>query len=120
MTAGVRLIKERQASVTPEPFSPTGREPRKAGVVSTVRKMIGKSACKRSVRVGDTQICALTEEDIPRGIPASGKKERGFPKRSSTVVAKQRVRSKEAVLILAMMDRIVRAVETRANLAFAV
>ena len=45
---------------------------------------------------------------------------RGFPKRSSTVVAKQRVRSKEAVLILAMMDRIVRAVETRANLAFAV
>ena len=120
MTAHTRLIKEHQASVTPEPSSPTGREPRKAGVVSTVRKMIGKSACKRSVRVGDTQICALTEEDIPRGIPASGKKERGFPKRSSTVVAKQRVRSKEAVLILAMMDRIVRAVETRANLAFAV
>ena len=115
----IRLIKERQASVTPEPFSPTGREPRKAGVVSTIGKMIGKSACNRSVRVGDTQIGALTEEDTPRGIPASGKKERGFPKRSSTVVAKQGVRS-EAVLILAMMDRIVRAVETRANLAFAV
>ena len=45
---------------------------------------------------------------------------RGFPKRSSTIVAKQGVRSKEAVLIPAMMDRIVRAVETRANLAFAV
>lgn len=111
---------ELQASVTPKPFSSPGREPRKAGVVSTIGKEIGNPACKRSIRVGDMQKCALTQEDTPGGIPANGKKDRGFLNRSSTIVAKQGVRWKEAVLIPALMDRIVRAVATRSNLAFAV
>lgn len=75
--------------------------------MSTIGKKIGETACKQSIRVGDAQKSSLTDEDTPWGIPANRKYERGFSKRSSTIVAKQGVRSKEAALIPALMVRFV-------------